>query len=344
MLNLCFLKQSILSSLCLGLIGLAVARLSLAMDSGTSPVSDSVSGSGEQSVSVSGTLPALRVSSPSLSAKPVANGSTPSVKAFDKGENKAAGKAGGKVDGKVDGNAAGKFFGRINKKSLPLQERAALEIGAPDQALTEEVLSTPATVHLSASPVISPVRGTPFRLGVGLQSYQPAGWLQVAQLEPYDLSALGGQPMLSLEVDWLPVFSESLGGAFWGVYGSVGYARHGLLLRGPVVGELEGSALHSFKIQGGFAVSRGLFGSQNWILRGQLGIGQMETVQTSTSSFANLATGLVFGSAGIGCERVISRRFSFSGGYERRAIVGTPGSGAGLTQDNLIFSVMGNFQ
>ena len=169
--------------------------------------------------------------------------------------------------------------------------------------------------------------------------------MRLGDLQPYDLSALGTRPMLSLEAQWLPLNLDSLQpGLQAGVFSSVGYAQHQVNLRSPTGSTLDNTQLHTLKAQLGGEARLRLPGASPWSLQAKAGLGRLNEIQSSSSSIANQSTALTFVSLGLGGEYALLERVSGFAGYEFRAPVQSDDSGASLPRHNLMVGFLGNFE
>ena len=176
-------------------------------------------------------------------------------------------------------------------KETDFRDAAADELTLPNTAQTPQVLSTPATVRPRVEAIESPVTYTAVQIGFSLSTYRPEGRTKVSNLQPYDLSSLGESPLPSLEIRWQPYQISNL---YLGGFTSLGYSLHDVQLRAPTGQLLPSTKLHTMKGAGGLATTYRFGAGSRWSVAGLFGVGYLNSVQASKSTFANTSTGLPF--------------------------------------------------
>ncbi|MEK7358714.1 MAG: hypothetical protein AAB250_19875 [Bdellovibrionota bacterium] len=230
------------------------------------------------------------------------------------------------------------------KMPTSLRDQAASELKLAPADVSGTVMPTPATVRSRVEAVKSPIAPLAYRLGVSLQPLTPEGTMSVAGSAPYELSVLGSRPMVALEGQWLPLTFERIPRARFGAYASLGYAQHTMDLKSPSGAAMENTQVHSTKMQTGLSSSWQLPRDSKWSLNGQLGLGRWNTVQSSTSSYANQSTSLSYSALGANVERSFFEGLSGYAGYEYRSVVRADADGATLPRDNFMVGFLGHFE
>ncbi|MES2965115.1 MAG: hypothetical protein V4760_14615 [Bdellovibrionota bacterium] len=230
------------------------------------------------------------------------------------------------------------------KVPTSLRDRATTELQLAPADVSDDVMPTPATVRSRIEPVKSPIRPLAYRIGVSLQPFQPQGTMSVGGSTPYELSVLGTRPMVAVEGQWLPLAFARAPGARFGLYTSAGYAQHTMDLKSPVGTTMENTQVHSMKLQGGLTSSWQLPRDSKWSLHGLAGVGRWNTVQSSTSSFANQSTSLTYSALGANVERSFFEGLSGFAGYELRSVMRADADGASIPRDNYMVGFLGNFE
>lgn len=201
-------------------------------------------------------------------------------------------------------------------EEIQLRQVAENELAASAAQNSSAALPTPATVRSKVLPLQEPITYSAVQMGLSAQNFQVTGQGQVEGLEPYDLGALGTQPMFGLDVRWLPLALRDRSHILFGGFVSFGYAQRSLNLRTPTGSALENSKLTSIKSVIGATTEYHLPQSPQWSLAGNLGFGRLDVVQSSSSSFANQSRALNMGVAGVQLQNRIFQRFSVWAGYE----------------------------
>lgn len=230
------------------------------------------------------------------------------------------------------------------KLPVSLRDQAQSELQLAPADVSAGVMPTPATVRSRIEPVRSPVRPLAYRLGVSVQPFQPEGTMSVAGSAPYELSVLGNRPMVALEGQWLPLTFDRLPNTRLGIYASIGYAQHTMDLKSPSGVAMENTQVHSMKMQSGITASYQLPRDSKWSLHGLAGAGRWNTVQSSTSSYANQSTSLNFAALGANVERSFFEGLSGFAGYEYRSAFRVDAEGASIPRDNYLVGFLGNFE
>ena len=228
------------------------------------------------------------------------------------------------------------------RDNLEAQATHELMLGPGD--LTTGVLPTPATVRSRIEDVKNPVHPIVYRLGVSVQPYTPAGTVQVSDLAPYDLKSAGTTAMVALEGQWLPFKFVNMSGLMAGVFASVGFAQSTLDLRSPTGAAIDNTKLNAIKAQLGATAAYQIPESPLWSVHGNLGLGRLTVIQSSTSSFANMSTSLWFASLGASVERALMPNVSVYVAYDFRAAVSGSSDGADVSRHNVLLGLLGNFE
>lgn len=233
-----------------------------------------------------------------------------------------------------------------SKAKLPtsLRDQANSELQLRPADVSAGVMPTPATVRSRIEPVKSPLRPLAYRLGVSIQPFQPEGRMSVAGSTPYELSVLGTRPMVAIEGQWLPFAFERLPGTRVGFYTSIGYAQHTMDLKSPIGTAMENTQVHSMRFQGGLTTSWQLPRDSRWSLHAQAGAGRWNTVQSSTSSYANQSASLTYAALGANVERSFFEGVSGYAGYEYRSVLRSDAEGATIPRNNYVIGLLGNFE
>jgi hypothetical protein len=228
--------------------------------------------------------------------------------------------------------------------NAPIATQADDELEISKDEQSTQILPSPATVQIHVEPVPNPIQRPKFRVGLFVQPYRPQGTMQVSTLQPYDLGTLSTQPMVILETRWLPVRPEAWHGVSFGLYGSAGYAQNSVDLKSPIGFAIEKTHLASIKAQVGLTSSWRPFGDSGWSFDLNAGAGSLQSAQSSSSSYADHTTSLLFASLGLGIERNITERWSIAAGYDNRSPIRGADEGAAIPRDNFLLGLMGNFQ
>ena len=228
-----------------------------------------------------------------------------------------------------------------------LEARAAKELVLPKDDRSTDLLQTPATVRSKVEEVANPLRPLEFLLGVSVQPFSPKGSMPVTDLAPYNLSDAGTNAMIAIDGQWLPLEFEGASGLKSGlksgVFVSVGYAQFNLALRSPTGVQLEDTKLHAIKAQLGLTASYQLPKAPLWSAHGNLGIGRLQLIQSSTASSQNASSAIGFASVGAAAERRLSKAFSVYGGYDFRFALARTSDGADVSNHNWLIGFLGNF-
>lgn len=228
------------------------------------------------------------------------------------------------------------------KASLAVRAEQELVLGPEER--TELVITTPATVRTKVEAVEAPESRRVLEFGLGLQPYRPVGGGRVTGFDSYDLGALGEKPMASIELRWLALSLKARPTLRLGGFFSAGYAQHSVDLKGPTGAAFDRARLHTVKTQGGVAAAIPIGGSSRWSARAQIGLGRLDSVQTSRSPEANQSGSLDFISLGAFAENRVSERVAFFAGYENRAAFEKRDPELGLPRHNFLIGIWGNLQ
>ena len=225
-----------------------------------------------------------------------------------------------------------------------LENQAMKELMLPKEDLSTGVLPTPATVRSRIETLENPVHPLEYRLGVSIQPFTPKGTMPVTDLMPYDLEAAGTGAMFALDGQWLPLHFEKVSGLEAGPFVSIGYAQFNLALRSPTGVQLENTKLHAIKVQLGATASYQLPNSPLWSVHGNLGIGRLQLIQSSSAAYANTSSAMNFVSFGVAGERALSANLSVYLGYDLRLALSRATEGADVPNHNFLVGVLGNFE
>ena len=230
------------------------------------------------------------------------------------------------------------------KQRQPLPQQATTELMIRPEDRSPEVLETAATVRSTVAGVKDPIRRPSFLLGLSVQQYEPIGRAQLQGAASTDLGDPGSKPMIGLDFRWMPLTLEQAPQFDLGLFASVGYVSHALKIRAPTGVLIEGTNMQTFKTQVGGSIDWHKESDSRLGVRTNLGVGQINASQSSTSSFATGSSAQLFYSAGLFADYMILDHVSVSAGYEHRLPLGTEKAVLGIQQSNLMLGVSGGFQ
>jgi hypothetical protein len=229
------------------------------------------------------------------------------------------------------------------KESLVSQAQQEVELGVSRR--TPSVLETPATVRARVVSTKLGDRESQIEWGVLTQSYRVHGVGEVTGFVPFSRSELGQKPMVTAELRWLPIKDIRWIQEF-GVSTSIAYAMHSAVLSGPAGHGIDDIHLHTIKSQVNSVVAMRWAKDPRWRLRGQIGIGQINLIQTSKYSAAQQSDIQRFAALGAFVENQIWAHLSLFAGYEYQSfdqyglsLAGGFGPGA----HNLLIGIGGSF-
>jgi hypothetical protein len=81
-----------------------------------------------------------------------------------------------------------------------------------------------------------------------------------------------------------------------------------------------------------------------WSVHGNVGVGRLLLIQSSSVSFANTSSGVNFASLGVSAERSLLSKLSVFGGYDLRVALARVTSGADVPNHNFLIGFLGNFE
>lgn len=231
---------------------------------------------------------------------------------------------------------------RAKAVDLNWRTKAQLELEVGPDKKTQDVLSTPATVRSQIEKIESPLRYTAIQMGLALQSFTPKGRGEVVGQAPVDWSSEGDILMPSLEVRWLPLMlsDDWVTGGFL----SFGYGMQNLKIQTPTGREFAKTRLHSTRAQAGWATEYHFMPHRGLSLVGQLGIGQLNEVQSSVSEFARASERLNYLNMGLLLEKRVLRSWKAFAGYDLRLPQGDQSDRIQIQQNNFLVGVLGSFQ
>lgn len=223
-------------------------------------------------------------------------------------------------------------------------EAANKELILPANQRSSHILSTPATVRPQVDPVASPVTYKALHLGVSVFSYRPEGQARVSNLEPFDLGSVGAHAFPSLEFRWQPYEVAHVPRLFIGGFASLGYAVRDVQLRAPTGEVLPETKLHTLKGGGGLSATYLLTADGRWSFGSLFGVGYLNSVRASRSSFANSTSGLPFFSVSGLVQRRLARKWFAYLGVETRQPLRPEKAELQLPRESLVVGLLGSLR
>jgi hypothetical protein len=162
-------------------------------------------------------------------------------------------------------------------------------------------LST-ATVSLNISPTSQEPTPLYLQAGLWVQAYQPLGFIQPVGLPGYSLATISSYPIWSGRFAWTAWQGPAiLGHPIVGPSTSIGLGTGAVRVRTPTDYDFGSTYLTHFDTQLGFASEWSLSANKKLWLGLQVGVGQVQLIQSSGSNLLNMSntSGYAFGEGGL---------------------------------------------
>jgi len=183
-----------------------------------------------------------------------------------------------------------------------------------------------------------------FEFGVSVQAYQPSGKISLQGVQPYSIGDVGTQPMVALDLAWMPMQFETDWPTSMGFFASMGYAQHKVSLNDVNGASVSNTVLQSLKTEGGLVASIQPGLESKYRLKLQGGAGHWNQIQSSDALFANQSAYEIFATLGAVGEVRFTRQFAVYLAYEYRSPLQSEPEEIHLQRDNLQAGISGSFE